>query len=262
MIDAVSAGFSNGVLWPERGTRATVALAPIARPSRSPTAENLASSTPAITRTGTSRASRRSHSGSWVPVPASRRLDASPAAVLRSRSSRAAARGLSPANRGWASHSSRKAATPDGQEVVGQALVGGAAGLPLVVVVDAAGGPDQHEAGHQVGAHESEVERQPAAHGVADVGRRAPRRRRAGGRPSTGRRRSRRSRRGRARRPATSSWSRARSSAKAPQHRPVWVKPWTSTSRSAGRSTAPLGRSGPTVSACRRPAVGSVTGAA
>ena len=50
---------------------------------RSAMATNLASSAPATSSTGIVSSARRSHSGSWVPVPARRRLDASPAAVLR-----------------------------------------------------------------------------------------------------------------------------------------------------------------------------------
>ena len=56
---------------------------------------------------------------------------------------------------------------------------------------------------------------------------------------------------------STSSWSRARSSANRPQQRPVWVKPWTSTRRSAVPSARTC--SGPTTAAWSGPAVESVT---
>ena len=234
-----------------------MAFGPIERARRPATAENLASSTPASTSTGTSMAPSRSHSGSWVPVPARRRLEARPAAVLARRSSRAAAAGREPGEQGLGQPLVEEGGDADLLDVVGQRVVGRPAGGPLVVVVDAAGGADQHQPLHQVGAGEGEVEGEAPAHRVADVGGgpagvAEQQRARRGGRPP---RRS--SRRGRGRRPAPARGRGRGRRRTSPQHRPVWVKPCTSTRRSACR------RPGARARRPRRaagPAAGSVTG--
>ncbi len=82
------------------------------RARRRPISLNFASSVPARISVGTWRVARRSHSGSCVPVPVERRLEARPAAVLRRRSARRSVAGVNPANSGLASHSSMNASTP------------------------------------------------------------------------------------------------------------------------------------------------------
>ena len=124
-----------------------------ARPRRVASAENLASSTPASDQHRHGRASpSRSHSGSWVPVPARRRLEASPAAVFASRSSRAARRSSRPAKRGWASHSSRNASTPTSSRWSARRSSASRRRARSLGVVDAARRADQHQAPDQVRA--------------------------------------------------------------------------------------------------------------
>ena len=182
---------------------------------RRPSAAIAANSGVVLARPARARASssspRRSHSGSWVPVPGRRRLEASPAAVLRRRSATSAASSGS-----------------DGEQRLGQPLVQERlepvalqrrrpaprrrlAAPPLAVVVDAGGGADQHQApapgpdgparGGGPGGPPSSSRRRSPAH----------RRRRAARRRRRGRRRRRPIRRGRGRRPVTASWSAARS---------------------------------------------------
>ena len=147
---------------------------------------------------------RRSHSGSWVPVPARRRLDASPATVLRRRSSSPGS--VSVANIGWATQRSRNASTPSRSIAAASCVVARPPGGPLAGVVDAGRGADQHEALDEVRAGDGEVQAQAAAHRVADV------RRPAAGRDRAARRRRRRSARTAAEPPwpgastATTSW--------------------------------------------------------
>ena len=85
----------------------------------------------------------RSHSGRCVPVPARRRLDASPAASLRRRSSRPGS--ASVANSGWATQRSRKASTSVVLDGRCKCIVRGSACRSLGVVLDAGRGADQHE---------------------------------------------------------------------------------------------------------------------
>ena len=70
------------------------------------------SSDPARAKTGEGKAPRRSHNGSWVPVPHNRRLEARPDAVLRRRSDLCAAPPDSNrSNRGPRNHASMKPST-------------------------------------------------------------------------------------------------------------------------------------------------------
>ena len=138
---------------------------------RSARAANLASSAPATTSTGMVSAGSRSHSGCCVPVPARRRLDASPPASLRRRSSRPAI-----GERG-----EQRLGDPAVEERVDtvaldgrcKCIVGRAARGTLVVVLDAGGGADQDQSLDELRTGEREVEAQPAAHRVADVRGRA-----------------------------------------------------------------------------------------
>ena len=134
---------------------------------RSAMATNLASSAPATTSTGMVNDARRSHSGRWVPVPARRRLDASPAAIV--------AAAIVEAGVGeCGEHRLGQPAVEEGVDAVAldgccKCIVSGAAGRALVVVLDARRGADEHEPLDEVRAGEREVEAEPAAHRVADV---------------------------------------------------------------------------------------------
>ncbi len=83
-----------------------------APPCGSACAAKRSSSAPAMASRGCASAAKRSHMGSWVPVPQSRRLEARPAALLRRRSSRCAS-SMAPSRRniGWLSQRSTKAST-------------------------------------------------------------------------------------------------------------------------------------------------------
>ena len=120
----------------------------------------------------------------------------------------------------------------EGQHPVGQRLVCGSAGGPLVGVVDAGGAADQHEAPHPLGPGQGQ---RAGPAGPPWSSRRrwrchpwppGRRRRRAG------RARGRWSHRGRARRPAPGRARRATWRRAGPSTRAVWVKPCTSTRRS------------------------------
>ena len=217
-------------MWPAPATIASVASGTSAA-MRSAAATNLASRAPATSSTGIVSAGRRSHSGSWVPVPARRRLDARPAdgvaaAVVEPGGRRSAA------NSGWASQRVEERVEavaldrrrPARSSAARRAARSSASSMP-------GRRADQHEALDEVGSGDGEVQAEPAAHRVADVrgppagraeqvgavdrsacdvGRAAVAGRvdgddlvvaRRGGRPA------------------------------ASHERPVWVKPWTRTSR-------------------------------
>ena len=181
---------------------------------------------------------RRSQSGSWVPVPHKRKLDARPVAVLRRRSARpSASSGGQPIE--------HRAAQPlveesvdvaRGLELVGQRLVGQAPAFAFGRVLDAAGGADEdHPAHGQIGPRHH-VKRNPCPQRVAQqvarfvadggCGQTAPRGRRSPeGRPAR-----RRTLRGRAGPPPPACASAPGASPKRPNSRPVWVKPWSTTS--------------------------------
>ncbi len=216
---------------------------------RSAAATNLASSRPATSSTGTSIAARRDHSGCWVPVPARRRLEASPSTVLRRRS----------ASPGVGEPGEHRLGDPAVEERVD------------AVALDAGGERARRRRGGRRALASSSM---PAvALDAAPAARRGPveRARGAGtaGRPSSSRctspcRRSAPSSAAPARRSAASSPSRrgrvrrrrrprgraARCSATGPHDRPVWVNPWTRTSRdpappvvvAASRSAGTFGR--------------------
>ena len=112
-----------------------------------------------------------SHRGTWLPVPARRRLLARPSTVFRRRSSRSAASAGRSANSGWASQRSRNGSSPSRSSSLAQHLVRAAAGGPLGLVLDPGGRAEQHQGVDLVRPVQGEVQRQPAAHRVADVGR-------------------------------------------------------------------------------------------
>ena len=82
---AACSGWARWTAWPPPGTREATPCGTI-WPRRTACAAKRVSSAPATARSGQARNGSRSHIGSWVPVPARRRLEASPAAVLRRRS--------------------------------------------------------------------------------------------------------------------------------------------------------------------------------
>ena len=127
---------------------------------------------PTTSRTGIGSSGSRSHSGSWVPVPASRRLEARPSAVLRRRSSSPAASRGSVAKSGSASQRSRNPTDPVALDRRGKLLVGLSPGRPLGVVVDPRRRADEHKAANELGLVDGELEAEATAHRVADVRRR------------------------------------------------------------------------------------------
>ena len=99
----------------------------IASAIRRPIAVNLASCSPATTSTGIASSPSRSHSGSCVPVPASRKLDARPGAVLR-QAGLDVARPRGRAGEQWLRQpASTNAATPMRSISSAELVVGGAA---------------------------------------------------------------------------------------------------------------------------------------
>ena len=106
----------------------------------------------------------------WLPVPARRRLDAKPSAVLRRRSSRAASSRGSDAKSGWREPPSRgrrqrrraRCRRPARASAIRRAVV-------LLVVLDPGRGADEHERVDEVWSGHGEVQRQPSSHRVADV---------------------------------------------------------------------------------------------
>ena len=130
-----------------------------------------------------------SHSGSWVPVPARRRLEASPGPVLRSRSSSPSASGPMPANIGSSIHRRRNASTVTARRsAVGRVELGrpgprrtrrrgrrsSASSMPAVPEMST-------RRVDQVGAGQGQMEAEPRPHRVAEVGGPARRRGPAGG---------------------------------------------------------------------------------
>src|SRR5665213_2820037 len=134
---------------------------------RPPRAVNLVSRDPVRTTTGIDNSPSRPHSGSWVPVPASRRLEARPAAELCLRtSSPLAATGTSP-NSGLETQRSTTSARR--VETFGQCLVGPLPLGPLAGVVDTGRTRHEDQSAHQVGTGQGQVQAEPRAHRVAEV---------------------------------------------------------------------------------------------
>ncbi len=216
--------------------------------------ENLASSAPATASTGSSPARRpppaRRAGATGRPgcrCPASSRLDASPSAVLRRRSSSNRAQGGRPANSGSASQRSRKASTPSRRSAAARSASADPALRPRprrppgpACRRPARGrrrppgrpGPRAGRAGRPSSSRATPAGASPVASLAASsaspaaVGRSA----RTSPDPHAPGASS-----------AIVSWSRARSSPTGPQQRPVCVNPWSSTT--AGPAPRP--------SACR-----------
>ncbi|MDZ7734084.1 MAG: thiamine pyrophosphate-binding protein [Acidimicrobiia bacterium] len=112
----------------------------------------------------------RSHSGSWWPVPACRRLAASPSGRFERRASRQRSSSPRPANRGWARPLVEEGVESDLVETVGAGLVRLGACGACRRVVDARRGADEHEALDQIRSAQRQVETHPPAHRVAEVG--------------------------------------------------------------------------------------------
>ena len=182
--------------------------------------------------------------GSCEPVPACSRLDRSPPTVFSRRSVRNDRSAGRPAKSGWASQSSRNALEAVALDAGGGGQILLATLLPLGRVLDAGGGTEQHEPAHELRAGRARRGGR-SAHPSSSRGR-WPRRpdRRSGDHRRAARPRPPRIVRDPARRPARPRGPSARASTSGPQHRPVCVKPWTSTSvgprprRSACRNMA------------------------
>ena len=185
-----------------RGRRlddASSALAPIARPAVGRAPRTWRRRLAGEHQDRRSSSPRRSHRGPGRRCPASRSDDGRPSTVFARRSSARAALGGSPANSGWASQ--RRGTLEPDRARAASARSSSAARRPLGSGPRCRRCADQHQASHQLGVGQGEVEGEPAAHRVADVGglaagsamRPAPRR------PAPG---SSADRRGRARRPA------------------------------------------------------------
>ncbi len=142
-----------------------------APPSARRSALNLSSRAPATISTGIDSAARSDHSGRCAPVPARRRLAASPAAVFARRPWRPAAAGDSVVNIGSDSHRSRNAATPSRSTSSARCSSAARRAARSLIVLDAGGGADEYEPLDPFGGRDRKLQRDAAAHRVADVGR-------------------------------------------------------------------------------------------
>ena len=88
-------------------------------------AANFVSSSPAIASTGMFISRRRGHSEPWAPVPACRRLLASPSAVLRRRSARCSSSSCETGEQRLCQPLVEEGLDTDVDDVVGQLVVGG-----------------------------------------------------------------------------------------------------------------------------------------
>ena len=132
------------------------------------------SSDPAMARTGQGNAGRRSHSGSWVPVPHNRREEANPPALLRRRSERWASPSTS-------SRSKRRPAqprvdepldVPRGFELTGQVLVGAAPTFTFGRVLNACRDPDEDGMAQGQFGVDAHMQRHPGTERIAEEGAR------------------------------------------------------------------------------------------
>ncbi len=178
---------------------------------------------PATTSTGMSSAPSRSHSGSWLPVPARRRLEARPVGGV----AQPALERRPPRAEGWRRGAGRshqrdeRLGTPRPRPAPARrrrrpagACARRRSSMPAVAL-------DQHQPLDQLGVGEGQVQAQPAAHGVARRRPPAPPAAasssaavpQAGASPPT-------SRRGRGRRRAMKAWQRGRRSTTGPHEPP------------------------------------------
>ncbi len=173
---ATAPGASRGSACP---APATTTSRPCGSPaaSRSPSARNFASRSPASTVAGIANSPRRPQSGAIAPVPTARSAAASAAGSLRAMSSRASrwASGGSEANSGRPSQRSANASIPP--DSMSAASVASARSAPLAValVVDARGARHEHEPPDARRGLERDVQGDPPAHRVAaqvEAGRR------------------------------------------------------------------------------------------
>ena len=155
---ATATGFSSGRPCPPD----TTVSSPSGSSStiRRPSAWNFASRSPARTVTGIVSSPSLSHSGVISPLPIPRRTDASASGRLRRWSSRAGSptSGGSPANSGWVRQRSMKSSNgmfSSSSARRRSAALRGAHGL----VLDPGSGRDEHEARHECGSSQGDVQR-------------------------------------------------------------------------------------------------------
>ena len=145
-----ASGRSRWTVWPAPGITTSVRAGEQRRHPLGGARRTSGRRAPATISTG--HADRRAAGPTAAPacpVPARRRLDASPATVLRRRSSRSGS--ASPANSGWATQRVEERLEPVALDRRRERVVGRPPGGALGGVVDAAGGADQHESLDEVG---------------------------------------------------------------------------------------------------------------
>ncbi len=156
---------------------------PMASHHTCPSGANLASSSPVTTSTGMVSSPSWSHSGTWVPVPASRRLEARPAPVLVRRwavhrpGGHAGRTSDCPSTGPRTSRPCPRAPRRGRVQLVGQRLVGDPASAAFLGVLDPRRARHQHEAVDELGAVQRQVQAErapPSSSRGSRPGRRRP----------------------------------------------------------------------------------------